>query len=94
MASHTSESEEVEDEEDNLPDPHTHYYSIWDCPKINKVVLEVDGVVKNSRRCDWCMNPPAMFASFSATKALAHVVRLPLSDVRPQKFLACTHRSL
>ena len=64
MASHTSELEEVEDEEDNLPIPRTHYYSIWDCPKINKVVSEVDGVVKNGWRCDWCMNPPAMFASF------------------------------
>jgi len=29
------------------------------------------------------MNPPAMFLSFSATKALAHVLRLPGSDVRP-----------
>ena len=29
------------------------------------------------------MNPPAMFSSFSATKALAHVLRLPGSDVRP-----------
>jgi hypothetical protein len=29
------------------------------------------------------MNPPAMFASFSATKALAHVLRLLGSNVRP-----------
>jgi len=29
------------------------------------------------------MNPPAMFSTFSATKALAHVLRLPGSDVRP-----------
>ena len=29
------------------------------------------------------MTPPAMFSSFSATKALAHVLRLPGSDVRP-----------
>jgi hypothetical protein len=28
------------------------------------------------------MNPPAMFAVFSATKALAHVQRLPGSNVR------------
>ncbi len=83
MASHTSELEEVEDKEDNLLVPCTRYYSIWDCPKINKVVSEVDGVVKNGWRCGWCMNPPAVFASFSATKALAHAVRLPLSDVRP-----------
>ena len=83
MASHKSESEEVEDKEDNLPVPCTHYYSIWDCPKINKVVSEVVGVVKNGWRCNWCMNPPPIFVSFSATKALAHVVRLPLSDVHP-----------
>jgi hypothetical protein len=31
------------------------------------------------------MNPPAMFSTFSATKALAHVLRLPGSDVRPCK---------
>ncbi len=29
------------------------------------------------------MNPPAMFSSFSATKALANVLWLPGSDVRP-----------
>jgi len=29
------------------------------------------------------MNPLAMFSTFSATKALAHVLRLPGSDVRP-----------
>jgi hypothetical protein len=29
------------------------------------------------------MIPPAMFASFSATKALAHVLRLPGSNVLP-----------
>jgi hypothetical protein len=29
------------------------------------------------------MNPPAMFLTFSTTKALAHVLRLPGSDVHP-----------
>jgi hypothetical protein len=29
------------------------------------------------------MNPPAMFASFSTTKTLAHVLQLPESDVLP-----------
>ncbi len=29
------------------------------------------------------MNPPAMFALFSATKSLAHVLWLPGSDVHP-----------
>ena len=81
-----SESEEalynVVDDEDVLV-PRPHYYSIWDCPHLNKVTLEENGVVKNWWRCDWCMNPPAMFSTFSATKALAHVLRLPGSDVRP-----------
>ena len=29
------------------------------------------------------MNPPAMFSTFSATKALAHVLELPGSNFRP-----------
>ena len=29
------------------------------------------------------MNPPAMFSTFGTTKALAHVLRLPGSDVHP-----------
>ena len=86
MASNMSESEEAEEDVDNDVEvivPWPHYYTIWDCPKINKVVLDENGVIRNGWRCDWCMNPPAMFASFSATKALAHVLRLPGSDVRP-----------
>ena len=86
MASNMSESDEsgndVDDDEELIV-PRPHYYSIWDCPHIHKFSLEKNGVVKNGWRCDWCMNPPAMFSSFSATKALAHVLRLPGSDVRP-----------
>ena len=86
MASNMSESDEsgndVDDDEEVIV-PRPHYYSIWDCPHIHKFTLEKNGVVKNGWRCDWCMNPPAMFSSFSATKALAHVLRLPGSDVRP-----------
>ena len=86
MASNMSESDEsgneVDDEEEVIV-PRPYYYTIWDCPHINKFTLEENGVVKNGWRCDWCMNPPAMFSSFSATKALAHVLRLPGSDVRP-----------
>ncbi len=81
-----SESEEAEEDVDNDVEvivPRPHYYTIWDCPKINKVVSEENGVIRNGWRCNWCMNPPAMFASISATKALAHVLRLPGSDVRP-----------
>ena len=86
MASNMSESDESGndvdiDEEVIVPQPH--YYSIWDCPHINKFTLEENGVVKNGWRCNWCMIPPAMFSSFSATKALAHVLRLPGSDVHP-----------
>ncbi len=86
MASNMSESDEsgndVDDDEEVLV-PRPYYYTIWDCPHINKFTLEENGVVKNGWRCDWCMTPPAMFLSFSATKALAHMLRLPGSDVRP-----------
>ena len=71
------------DIDEELIVPRPHYYSIWDCPHIHKFTVEKNGVVKNGWRCDWCMNPPAMFSSFSATKALAHVLRLPGSDGRP-----------
>ena len=86
MASNMSESDEsgndVDDDEEVIV-PRPYYYTIWDCPHINKFTLEENGVVKNGWRCDWCMTPPAIFSSFSATKALAHVLRLPGSDVRP-----------
>jgi hypothetical protein len=86
MASNMSESDEsgndVDDEEEVIV-PRPHYYSIWDCPHIHKFTLKKNGVAKNGWRCDWCMNPPAMFSTFSATKALAHVLRLPGSDVSP-----------
>jgi hypothetical protein len=86
MVSNMSESDESGndvdiDEEVIVPRPH--YYSIWDCPHINKFTLEENGVVKNGWRCNWCMIPPAMFSSFSATKALAHVLQLPGNNVRP-----------
>ncbi len=86
MASNMSESDEsgndVDDDEEVIV-PRPYYYTNWDCPHINKFTLEGNGVVKNGWRCDWCMNPPAMFLSFSATKELARVLRLPGSDVRP-----------
>jgi len=89
MVSNMSELDEsgndVDDDEEAVIVPQPHYYSIWDCPHINKFTLEGNGVVKNGWRCDWCMNPPAMFLTFSATKALAlaYVLRLPGSDVCP-----------
>jgi hypothetical protein len=86
MASNMSEPEEAEKDVDDDVEvivPWPHHYTIWDCPKINKVVLDENGVIRNGWRCNWCMNPPAMFASFSATKALAHVLWLPGSNVRP-----------
>ncbi len=86
MASNMYESDEagcnVDDDEEVIV-PWPYYYSIWDCPHLNKVTLEENGVVKNGWRCDWCMNPPAMFSTFIATKALAHVLWLLGSDVRP-----------
>jgi hypothetical protein len=50
--------------------PHSHYNIIWDCPKINKVSTEVNDISKHGERCDWCMNPPAMFA-LNATKGIS-----------------------
>ena len=86
MASNMSEWEvgvyDVDDDEEVIV-PRPHYYSIWDCPHINKFTLEENGVVKNGWRCNWCMNPTAMLVAFSATKALAHVLWLPGSNVRP-----------
>jgi hypothetical protein len=50
MASNMSESDEsgndVDDDEELIV-PRPHYYSIWDCPHINKFTLEENGVVKN-----------------------------------------------
>ncbi len=88
MASNMSESDDDEsgkdvDDDEEVIVPRPHYYSIWDCPHINKFTLEENGVVKNRWRCDWCMNPPAMISTFSATKALAHVLWLLGSDVCP-----------
>jgi len=40
-------------------------------------------LLKTGGDVNWCMNPPAMCLTFSATKALAHVLRLPGSDVSP-----------
>ena len=63
MASNMSESDEsgndVDDDEELIV-PRPHYYSIWDCPHINKFTLEENGVVKNVWRCNWCMIPPAI----------------------------------
>ena len=50
MGSNMSELEEAEDNVDNDEEilyPRPHYYSIWDCPKINKVISDENGVVKN-----------------------------------------------
>ena len=71
------------DDDEEVKVPRPHYYSIWDCPHINKVTLEENGFVKHGWRCNWCVNPLAMLAPFSAIKALARVLRLPESDVRP-----------
>ena len=85
MVSNMSELDESgnnvdDDEEVILPRPQC--YSIWDCPHINIFTLKENGLVKNGWRCDCFMNPPALFSTFSAT-ALAHVLRLPGSDVCP-----------
>jgi hypothetical protein len=49
MASNMSESDKsgnnVDGDEEVIV-PRPHYYSIWDCPHINKFTLEKNGVVK------------------------------------------------
>jgi hypothetical protein len=49
MASNMSESDEsgndVDDDEEVIV-PRPHYYSIWDCPHINKFTLEENELLK------------------------------------------------
>ena len=53
MASNMSESDEsgndVDDDEELIV-PQPHYYSIWDCPQINKFTLEEKGNLSPTRR--------------------------------------------
>jgi hypothetical protein len=70
----------------NLEVPHAHLKSIWECPNINKVSVELEnGKIQAGWRCGWCQSGDQMFKTAHVTKALAHVLSLPRCDIRACK---------
>jgi hypothetical protein len=70
----------------NLEVPHAHLKGIWECPKINKVGVELEnGKIQAGWRCGWCQSGDQMFKTAHATKALAHVLSLPRCDIHACK---------
>ncbi len=70
----------------NLEVPHVHLKSIWECPKINKVGVELEnGKIQAGWRCGWCQSGDQMFKTAHATKALAHVLSRPRCNIRACK---------
>ncbi len=70
----------------NLEVPHAHLKSIWECPKIIKVSVELEnGKIQAGWRCGWCQSGDQMFKAAHATKALAHVLSLPRCNIRACK---------
>jgi hypothetical protein len=70
----------------NLEVPHAHLKSIWECPKINKVSVELEnGKSQAGWRCGWCQSGNQMFKTAHATKALAHVLSLPRCNIHACK---------
>ncbi len=66
----------------NLEVPHAYLKSIWECPKINKVGVELEnGKIQAGWRCGWCQSGDQMFKTAHVTKALAHVLSLPRCDI-------------
>ncbi len=66
----------------NLEVPHAHLKSIWECPKINKIGVELEnGKIQAGWRCEWCQFGDQMFKTAHGTKALAHVLSLPRCDI-------------
>ncbi len=66
--------------------PHAHLKSIWECPKINKVSVELEnGKIQAGWRCEWCQSGDQMFKTAYATKASAHVLSLPRCNIRACK---------
>ncbi len=67
----------------NLQVPYAHLKSIWDCPKISKIIVELEnGKTQAGWRCGWCRSGDQMFKTVHATKALTHVLSLPKCDIR------------
>jgi hypothetical protein len=70
----------------DLEVPHAHLKSIWECPKINKVSVELEnGKIQAGWRCGWCQSGDQMFKTTHVTKALAHVLSLPRCNIRACK---------
>ncbi len=66
----------------DLEVPHAHLKSIWECPTINKVSVELEnGKIQARWRCGWCQSDDQMFKTAHATKALAHVLSLPRCNI-------------
>jgi hypothetical protein len=70
----------------DLEVPHAHLKSIWECPKINKVSVELEnGKIQAGWSCGWCQSGNQMFKTAHATKALAHVLSLPRCNIHACK---------
>ncbi len=70
----------------NLEVLHAHLKSIWECPKINKVGVELkNGKIQAGWRCGWCQSGNQMFKTTHATKAFAHVLSLLRCDIHACK---------
>ncbi len=70
----------------NLEVPHAHLKSIWECPKINIVSVELEnGKIQAGWRCGWCQSGDQMFKTAHVTKALAHVLSLPRCNIHACK---------
>jgi hypothetical protein len=70
----------------SLEVPHAQLKSIWECPQINKVSVELEnGKNQAGWRCGWCQSGDQMFKTAHATKALAHVLSFPRCDIRACK---------
>ncbi len=66
----------------SLEVPRANLNVIWDCSQINYVSLTgLDGKIQLGWRCSWCQSGGQMFKTPHATKALAHVLRIPKSDI-------------
>ena len=56
--------------------------SIWDCHQINKgVVPGLDGTSVAGWTCSWCPGGGRQFKGDNATKALAHVAKIPGKNI-------------
>ncbi len=70
----------------DLEVPHVHLKSIWECPKINKVTVELKNEkIQAGWRCGWCQSGDQMFKTAHATNALAHILSLPRCNIHACK---------